>query len=75
MELTVFHIREGQEYIELITLLKASNLCSTGGEARNVVMDSLVKVNGEIETRKKKKIRDGEIVEFNGSFIKVANAE
>ncbi len=73
MQLAEFFIREGQEYIELISLLKAANMCSTGGEARMVVMDGLVKVNDEVETRKKKKIRDGEIVEYEGNFVKVLN--
>lgn len=44
------------DYIELFKLLKASGVCSTGGEAKILIDDGAVKVNGEIETRKRKKI-------------------
>jgi ribosome-associated protein len=52
------------EYIELIKLLKAAGICQTGGHAKLVVGDGEVKLNGEIETRKKRKIRKGDCVEF-----------
>lgn len=57
------------EYIELIKLLKVVNLCSSGGEAKMVVSEEMVMVDGEIETRKKCKIRAGQKVEFNGETI------
>lgn len=60
------------EYIELIKLLKATGLCSTGGEAKLVVSDGLVQVDGNIELRKKCKIRKGQIVTFQGNSIRVA---
>ncbi|MGC9314067.1 MAG: RNA-binding S4 domain-containing protein [bacterium] len=44
------------DYIELFKLLKASGVCSTGGEAKILIDDGAVKVNGELETRKRKKI-------------------
>ncbi len=59
------------EYIELIKLLKATGLCQSGGEAKSVVSEELVKVDGEVETRKKKKIRRQQVVEYSGSLIKV----
>lgn len=65
----LFELRS--EYIELIKLLKVTNLCSSGGEAKMMVDDELVTVDGEIETRKKCKIRAGQTVEFNGEVIKV----
>jgi ribosome-associated protein len=59
------------DYIELIKLLKVTGLCQTGGEAKMAASDGLVKVDGEVETRKKKKIRQNQIVEFAGNIIKV----
>ncbi|MCP4755781.1 MAG: RNA-binding S4 domain-containing protein [Proteobacteria bacterium] len=59
------------EYIELIKLLKAVGLCESGGEAKSVVTQSLVKLDGEIETRKKRKIRKGHIVEYDGHRVEI----
>ncbi len=59
------------EYIELIKLLKASGLCGTGGQAKMLVEDQLVMVDGEIETRKRRKIKPGMIVEYDSYSIKV----
>ena len=59
------------EYIELIKLLKASGLCGTGGQAKMLVEDQLVMVDGEIETRKRRKIKPGMVVEYDSYSIKV----
>lgn len=59
------------DYIELIKLLKVTGLCQTGGEAKGVVSEGMVRVDGEVETRKKKKIISGQVVEFEGQKIKV----
>ena len=59
------------EYLELHRLLKANNLCSSGGEAKTVISGSLVKVDGQTETRKGCKIRPGQVVEYNGTKIAV----
>lgn len=59
------------EFIQLIQLLKATNLVYTGGEAQIVVTDGLVKYNGEIDYRKRLKVRKGDIVEYNGQTIKI----
>ena len=59
------------EYIELIKLLKATGLVMSGGEAKGVVEDGLVTVDGEVETRKRRKIRAGMVVEFEGESIRV----
>ena len=59
------------EYIELIKLLKATGLCSTGGQAKMLVEDRLVLVDNEIETRKRRKIKDGMIVKYDIHSIKV----
>ena len=62
------------EYIELCKLLKAANLVMSGGEGKEVVARGLVLVDGQPETRKRCKIRPGQIVEFEGSTIAVTQA-
>mgnify|MGYP006141408625 FL=1 len=59
------------EFIPLIQLLKATDLVSTGGEAQLVVTDGLVTYNGEVDYRKRLKVRKGDVIEFNGHQIKV----
>jgi ribosome-associated protein len=63
-------ILEG-EFIPLIQLLKATDMVSSGGEAQMVVLDGLVKYNGETDYRKRLKVRKGDIIEFNNQKIKV----
>lgn len=62
------------EYIELCKLLKATNLVMSGGEGKEVVAQGLVCVDGELETRKRCKIRPGQTVEFAGETIEVTSA-
>ncbi|MBL7016831.1 MAG: RNA-binding S4 domain-containing protein [Kiritimatiellales bacterium] len=59
------------ETIDLVQLLKAAHLCGTGGEAKIVIEDGLVTVDGEVETRKRCKIRTGQTVEYNGEQVAV----
>ena len=59
------------EYIPMIQLLKATNLVQTGGEAQIVVSQGEVKYNGEVDTRKRLKVRAGDVVEFDGKQILV----
>ena len=59
------------EYIHLISLLKATGLVENGGMAQAVVMEGMVLCNGEVELRKRFKVRPGTIVEFEGQKIKV----
>ena len=58
-------------YIELNKLLKASGLCNTGGQAKMIVKDGLVTVDGKIETRVRRKIQDGMIIKFNSQSLHV----
>ena len=58
------------DYIPLIQLLKAANLVQTGGEAQIVVDEGEVKYNGEVDYRKRLKVRKGDLVEFRGQKIK-----
>lgn len=59
------------EFIPLISLLKATNLVQTGGEAQIVVSEGLVKYNGNIDTRKRLKVRRGDSIEFENTKILV----
>lgn len=59
------------EYIELIRLLKATGLCTSGGMAKAVVSEGRVMVNGLVELRKRCKIRKGQTVTFAGNTIVV----
>ena len=59
------------DHIPLIQLLKATNLVQTGGEAQIVVTEGEVKYNGVVDYRKRLKVKQGDIVEFNGETIKV----
>jgi ribosome-associated protein len=58
-------------YIQMIQLLKATHLVGTGGEAQIVVSEGEVKYNGQVDYRKRLKVRSGDIVEFRGEKIKV----
>ncbi len=60
-----------EEPVELCKLLKFESLVASGGEAKHVISEGLVKVNGEIETRKRKKIFSGDIVEFGNAKIRL----
>lgn len=57
--------------IELYRLLKFEGMTSSGGQAKTVIAEGLVRVNGESETRKRRKILAGDIVEFAGDRIEV----
>ena len=59
------------EFIKLDQLLKWANFTASGVESKMFILNGEVKVNGEVETRRGKKIYDGDVVEFNGEKIKV----
>ena len=60
------------EFIPLIQLLKATGLVQSGGEAQTVVEDGLVKYNGQVDYRKRLKVRVGDVIDFMGQQIKVS---
>jgi len=64
-------IKLRDEYIKLGQALKAAGLVDSGVDAKFVIQDELVKVNGKIETQRGKKLVDGDIVEFDGETIKI----
>lgn len=59
------------EFIKLGQALKAAGLVESGVEAKEVIQDGLVKVNGEVDTRRGRKLYDGDIVTFEGEDIKI----
>jgi ribosome-associated protein len=69
---TIRVARIKKEPIELYKLLKLENMVASGGEAKFVVAEGRVRVNGEVETRKRKKIVFGDIIEFEGEKFLVA---
>ncbi len=60
-----------EDYIKLGQALKAAGLVESGVEAKIVIGDGLVKVNGVVDTRRGKKLVAGDIVEYNGDKIEV----
>ena len=64
-------IKLRDEYIKLGQALKACNLVESGVDAKFVIQDGLVKVNGQVELQRGKKIYDGDIVSFDGTEIKI----
>lgn len=61
-----------EEPIELCQLLKFAGLTETGGEAKLAIGQGLVLVNGEVETRKRRKVMAGDRVAFGGKTVVVA---
>ena len=64
-------IKLREEFIKLGQALKAVGLVESGVEAKEVIQDGFVKVNGEVDTRRGKKLYDGDIVFFDGTEIKI----
>ena len=60
-----------EEFIELNKLLKVQNLVPSGGMAKMVIEDRLVQVNGDVELRKRRKLRKGDIVGFQGVSVRI----
>ena len=67
----MYTIKLREEYIKLGQALKAAGLVSSGIEAKEVIMDGFVKVNGEVDTRRGKKLYDGDTVSYDGEDIKI----
>ncbi len=59
------------EYIQLIQLLKVLNWVEHGAQAQAVVMEGLVKYNGQVDYRKRLKVRPGDVVEFDGQKVEI----
>ncbi len=59
------------EPVELYKILKFEGMVSSGGEAKSVIANGLVLLNGSIETQKRKKIMSGDIIEYNEEKINI----
>lgn len=57
-----FSIREGEEFIPLVQLLKVTQVANSGGEAQMLVVEGQVQLNGVVDHRKRAKIRPGDVV-------------
>ena len=72
MQKQIFSLQPTDEFIDLISLLKRQGIAQTGGHAKMIVNEGGVKVNGEKELRKRKKLRVGDVVEMEGFRIEIA---
>lgn len=70
MEERIFHL-ENEEFIRLGDLLKAMSLVGSGGQAKIVIQEGKVKVDGQVCLMRGAKIRRGQVLEFDGKSIRV----
>lgn len=63
-----------REPVELYKILKFEGLVTTGGEAKLLIGDGQVSVNGEVETRRRRKMMGGDLIEFRGEELKLVLA-
>lgn len=61
------------DFVELYKILKFEGLAESGGAAKQVIADGQVSVNGEVETKKRKKIGAGDKIEYSGQSIEVVD--
>lgn len=64
-------IKIRDEFIKLGQALKLAGVVEDGVEAKFVIQDGLVKVNGEVDARRGRKVYEGDVISFNGQDIKV----
>lgn len=64
-------IREEEEFIKLGQALKKAGLVDSGVDAKMIILDGLVEVNGQVETQRGKKLHDGDIVSYHGETVKI----
>ena len=64
-------IKLREDYIKLGQALKAAGLVGSGVDAKNEMLDGYVKVNGNVELQRGKKLYDGDMVEYKGEQIKI----
>jgi len=66
-------IRLRDEYIKLGQALKAAGLAESGAEAKEVITEGFVKVNGETDTRRGRKLYAGDIITYDGEEVEISN--
>ena len=64
-----------KEPVELFKILKFEGIVGSGGEAKTVISEGMVKLNGAVETQKRKKIVSGDIIEFMDQSFKISLEE
>ena len=64
-------IKLRDEFIKLGQALKAAGFAESGVDAKDVILDGLVEVNGKVETRRGRKLYDGDKVSFDGEEIQI----
>ena len=67
----MLEIKIRDEFIKLGQALKLAGVVENGVEAKYVITDGLVKVNGEVDERRGRKVYEGDIISYNGKEIKV----
>lgn len=67
----VFKLRENDEFIKLGQVLKATQAAENGGEAKEMILNGEIFVNGEVELRRGRKLYDGDLVSFEDQEIKI----
>jgi len=75
MKEDTFNLKPKDEFIELNKLLKLMGIAQTGGHAKLMIDEGSVKVNGEIELRKRKKLRQGDKIECEGYRIEIKGTD
>ncbi|MBL0744656.1 RNA-binding S4 domain-containing protein [Chryseolinea lacunae] len=66
-----FKLKEGEEFIELKNLIKLLGWVNTGGEAMARIDNKEIKLNGEVETQRRKKVRRGDVVTAGSNQARV----
>ena len=67
----IFQLRAGEDFIRLGQVLKATGMVESGAEAKEIIQDGLVSVNGEIETRRGRKLHSGDVVSYDGKELEI----
>ena len=76
IEIEAIGVEVSSEPIELYKVFKLANLVGGGGEAKHIISEGYVAVNGELETRKRRKMYHGDVFEFNQEFyVVICDAE
>ena len=70
---TEFRLRETDDYIKLGQLLKATGMSDSGSQAKDEILSGNIKVNGQIETRRGKKLREGDTVSLRDNTVKIVS--
>ena len=70
----IFRLRAGDEFIRLGQVLKASAIAESGADAKDMIQSGIVRVNGENETRRGRKLYPGDTVSVNGEELQIQAA-